>query len=418
MDAIFKTAGEREAGVTCSHCHAPVRLADEVAACPACGSVHHRACWAEHGGCGAYSCAPARRMIDNAEPKIRISTEDIQKATPPIPVRRGAYISGAYTLSPANGPATTSRLAIAALVFAILGIPLVGVLTGAVAVVLAGLAIAEISNRGRKGLGLALGGMALGLCDVVGWIVAMMFIFRGGPVGPHPTGQQISEADLKMLSAPIAQAMRANALITAGHGMGSGIIMRLENGQAQVLSNRHVVDGSFESANKANLDPSTLAPVSVQMLGQPIEQGQVVWLAPDNIDLAIVSVPCRGQTAAVAKWPTTRPTRIGDPIFAIGNPHAWGWTHTQGAVSQFRTLTLAGHEVSIIQTSVPINPGNSGGGLYDADGALIGVTTWTSDKRVSEGLNFAISLNALLKLAPQQLDRTIPPIPLEKDVRP
>ena len=75
------------------------------------------------------------------------------------------------------------------------------------AVVLAGLAIAEISNRGRKGLGLALGGMALGLCDVVGWIVAMMFIFRGGPVGPHPTGQQISEADLKMLSAPIAQAV-------------------------------------------------------------------------------------------------------------------------------------------------------------------------------------------------------------------
>jgi hypothetical protein len=44
-----------------------------------------------------------------------------------------------------------------------------------------------------------------------------------------------------------------------------------------------------------------------------------------------------------------------------------------------------------------------GGGLYDNEGYLIGINTWTQDKRVSEGLNFAIALEALAVAPPPML---------------
>ena len=49
----------------------------------------------------------------------------------------------------------------------------------------------------------------------------------------------------------------------------------------------------------------------------------------------------------------------------------------------------------MIQTDAALNPGNSGGGLYDKSGTLIGINTWTNDKRFSEGLGFAIALDSL-----------------------
>jgi serine protease Do len=100
-----------------------------------------------------------------------------------------------------------------------------------------------------------------------------------------------------------------------------------------------------------------------------------------------------------ASWPARTASAIGAPVFAIGNPHAWGWTHTSGTISQFRRWIVGTQEIEVIQTTAAINPGNSGGGLYDQQGNLIGVNTWTDDKRVSEGLGFAISIEELPKLS-------------------
>jgi serine protease Do len=135
----------------------------------------------------------------------------------------------------------------------------------------------------------------------------------------------------------------------------------------------------------------------------------VVWLAPGDIDLALVSTPCVSPQVRAAAWPATRPSQIGDPVFAIGNPHAWGWTHTQGSVSQMRLLSTQGGDVRVIQSTAPINPGNSGGGLYDRDGFLIGVNTWTNDKRVSEGLSFSIALDSFVRLSPPVKPKDLAP---------
>ena len=62
--------------------------------------------------------------------------------------------------------------------------------------------------------------------------------------------------------------------------------------------------------------------------------------------------------------------RVGDLIFAIGNPLGLERTVTQGIVSS-TTRTLG--QLRFIQTDASINPGNSGGPMFNARGEVVGV---------------------------------------------
>jgi serine protease Do len=204
--------------------------------------------------------------------------------------------------------------------------------------------------------------------------------------------------------------MRANVLIERPHGMavlggkaiGSGVILRIDQGDALIVTNRHVVDRKFPSDYDES--PTWLAGVdrpTVRILGQPDTQGQVVWMAPGQIDLALVKAPAAGSSLAqAAPWRRGRAMRVGERVFAIGNPHHLGWTHTQGVISQFRTRTYDARRIRVIQTQAAINPGNSGGGLYDEEGFCLGINTWTADKSISEGIGFAVALDTLFDLEP------------------
>jgi S1-C subfamily serine protease len=90
-------------------------------------------------------------------------------------------------------------------------------------------------------------------------------------------------------------------------------------------------------------------------------------------------------------------------VFSIGNPQHLDWSAARGVISQFRVQTCGDRKVRVIQTDTAINPGNSGGGLYDKQGRLIAVNTWTNDKRASEGISFSITFQTLLKLDPPPL---------------
>ncbi len=96
--------------------------------------------------------------------------------------------------------------------------------------------------------------------------------------------------------------------------------------------------------------------------------------------------------------------KVGQIVFAIGNPHQLGWTQTQGVISQFRIRPIDDRRIRVIQTQAAINQGNSGGGLYDQEGYCLGINTWTADKRITEGIGFAIVLDTLLDLSPAPLE--------------
>jgi S1-C subfamily serine protease len=120
--------------------------------------------------------------------------------------------------------------------------------------------------------------------------------------------------------------------------------------------------------------------------------------------LAIIVMPLLGAVDQLqeAAWNGNETPRIGDAVFAVGNPHGLGWTHSSGSISQVRRREQGAFSFRVLQSTAPINPGNSGGGLYDADGRLIGINTMTGDKRFAEGLGFAIAFPTLLELVPDK----------------
>lgn len=74
----------------------------------------------------------------------------------------------------------------------------------------------------------------------------------------------------------------------------------------------------------------------------------------------------------------------GERVYAIGAPEGLELTFSEGVVSSLRET----EGVHIIQTSAPTSPGSSGGGLFDAQGNLIGITTF--QLKEGQSLNFAL----------------------------
>jgi S1-C subfamily serine protease len=187
------------------------------------------------------------------------------------------------------------------------------------------------------------------------------------------------------------------------------VVLKVHDGSAYIVTNRHVVEPAFSEeagAAKAEADLSKMATISVVTVGQSIVPGSVKWVAPHGVDLAILAVPLLGAVDEVqeALWNDKESPHIGDAVFAVGNPHGLGWTHSAGSVSQIRRRVKDEFDFRVLQSTAAINPGNSGGGLYDADGRLIGINTMTGDKRVAEGLGFAIAFPTLLELLPESID--------------
>lgn len=390
----------------CTLCGKQIAL-DAVVLCPRCGKAHHEGCW--RGECGSYECAPARRDLGDNTPRQRVTFEEIGRAVPlpPMAPRMGRSVP------PPPPPNRTHRLAIASLICALAGIPLFGIVTGMVAVVLGGLALGSIRATRQKGALFAGLGVTLGAADVVAWVV-LLAIFGGWERGPVPDlrDMTLNTAELTHLRPAIQRAMRANVVIRNGSTLGAGVILKFDAGRAVILTNQHVVRPGFSESDQPTPTPPVNDNLVVIMVGQPPAAGRLEWVAPWGLDLAVVSAPRRGVAGEVAAtdWQPSEAARlqIGDAVFAVGNPFAMNWTYSHGEVSQFRTWRVGSRELHIVQTQTPINPGNSGGGLYDDDGRLVGINTWVQDHRVSQGLGFAISIDSINEFLPDRFKPLAP----------
>jgi len=438
---------------SCARCQLSIHPGQETVDCPECGRWYHARCWQAAAGCTATDCPayagpppdpdddlfityePAAASqetspsaneppSDGTEPILTISPDDLDRAVPQkviVPRReRRSRDTGGMRSPPDNrrtNNASTeakplNRLAVASFLTGLGGTVCFGIVTGLVAIVLGLLAVGQLRSRRQRGLGFAATGMLLGVFDIVLWgaaIVAWMGTGFSGEPSSAEDDLDIDLAALEQLDPPLKRAMLANVLIRVknggllgGGGMGSGVILKLDRQTAWVLTNRHVIDPDFsDRTDSAALPDALQGSIEVKLVGQPLQPGRVVWTAPDGIDLALVQTTVTGGgnpsvQPQSARWETDIEPRIGDEVFAVGNPQGLGWTHTQGTVSQFRTQPKGSRQVRLVQTSTAINPGNSGGGLYDAEGRLIGINTATIDKRVADGLSFAIAIRTFL----------------------
>jgi hypothetical protein len=272
---------------------------------------------------------------------------------------------------------------------------------GIAAVILGAISLAPITSGKRRGAWITAIAIMLGVVDVVGWVVVVGKVFKNHPAaGLNIADFRVSEADLKGAPPIVASALRANVLITRGGPLsltlGSGVILSIADGSALILTNNHVASPDTRDEG---------GEVTVQYVDGRTATGKVVWNAPQGVDASLVRVPIpSGCAAGVATIDLSIAPHIGDDVFAVGNPQGLGWTHTKGAISQFRERSAGSASpvsLRIIQTSAPINHGNSGGGLYAAAGQLVGINTYAADKREAEGLGFAISLDSLKVVMPQ-----------------
>ncbi len=102
--------------------------------------------------------------------------------------------------------------------------------------------------------------------------------------------------------------------------------------------------------------------------------------------------------------------RVGQRVFAIGNPFGLERTLTVGIISSLnRTLPSQNGRTmsSIIQLDAALNSGNSGGPLLDSRGRLIGMNTAiASPSRTGEntGIGFAIPIATVTRVVPQLIE--------------
>ena len=170
-------------------------------------------------------------------------------------------------------------------------------------------------------------------------------------------------------------------------GTGSGFIW---DDQGRILTNFHVI-----------VDASR---VEVTLADGSKWKASLVGAAPDK-DLAVLQIDAPREKLKPIAVGGSMNLKVGQTVYAIGNPFGLDTTMTSGIVSALNReiQSLSGRMIQgVIQTDAAINPGNSGGPLLDSAGRLIGINTQiVSPSGVSAGVGFAVPVETVNRAASQ-----------------
>jgi len=159
-------------------------------------------------------------------------------------------------------------------------------------------------------------------------------------------------------------------------GQGSGFVIDKDG---HILTNYHVIADARQ--------------VSATLHNRKTYRATVVGTDPAH-DLAVIQIKAPNLTPAVLG--DSKGLRVGQKVYAIGNPFGLSGTMTRGIVSSIRSVEEPdGRRIDeAIQTDAAINPGNSGGPLLNWHGEVIGINTMiASSVGQSAGIGFAIPIN-------------------------
>ena len=172
-------------------------------------------------------------------------------------------------------------------------------------------------------------------------------------------------------------------------GTGSGMVI---DGQGHILTNRHVVEGADR--------------IVVELRDGTTATAEVMGMDAGN-DLAVIRADLPAGSLIPAVFGDSGAVRVGEPVFAIGNPFGLGFTVTSGIISGLGRESdgePGGHRIrGVLQTDAAVNPGNSGGPLFNADGEVIGINTALENpygQRVFVGVGYAVPSNTALRFIP------------------
>ena len=173
-------------------------------------------------------------------------------------------------------------------------------------------------------------------------------------------------------------------------GTGSGFVWDREG---HVVTNYHVI----READRAHV---TLADGTTW-------PADLVGAAPEK-DLAVLRIEAEPEHLYPLPIGTSADLRVGQAVYAIGNPFGLDHTLTTGVISALGREIESIERIPIrevIQTDAAINPGNSGGPLLDSAGRLIGVNTAIfSPSGAYAGIGFAIPADIVDWVVPDLIE--------------
>jgi len=164
-------------------------------------------------------------------------------------------------------------------------------------------------------------------------------------------------------------------------GMGSGVII---DPKGYVITNNHVIEGAEK--------------IQATLASGEVLTGKVVGTCVSD-DIAVIKVS--GDNLPTAELGNSDELRVGQTVFAIGNPFglAGGPTVTKGVISAVKRSIRSerGLIENLVQTDASINPGNSGGPLVDIHGRVVAINT--AIVPFAQGIGFAIPVNSAKRCA-------------------
>ena len=170
-------------------------------------------------------------------------------------------------------------------------------------------------------------------------------------------------------------------------GSGTGFVW---DDQGHIVTNYHVIQGADQARVVMHDQTGYLA----------------TWVGgSERHDLAVLRIEAPQDTLQGVAVGDSDRLRVGQNVYAIGNPFGLSGTLSAGIISALdrQIEGLTGDLIEdVIQIDAAINPGNSGGPLLDSQGRVIGVNSQIlSPSGTSTGLGFAVPINIVQRVVPQ-----------------
>ena len=209
-------------------------------------------------------------------------------------------------------------------------------------------------------------------------------VLQGTGTGSNTTGTELSVTQIAEMTQNsvveiVTETTQQGRMFgqSVSTGAGSGVIVTTDG---YIITNNHVVSGTSK--------------ITVRLKDERSFTATLVG-TDSKTDIAILKIDADNLKAAMLG--DSSALKVGETAVAVGNPLGQlGGTVTNGIISALdREIEVEGEKMTLLQTNAAINPGNSGGGLFNGQGALIGIVNAKSSGSDVEGLGFAIPINSV-----------------------
>jgi S1-C subfamily serine protease len=161
--------------------------------------------------------------------------------------------------------------------------------------------------------------------------------------------------------------------------------------EGHIITNYHVIDG----ARKIDVTLASNATYPAELVGGDKEH-----------DIAVLKINAPAEELFPIELGRSDNLRVGQRVYALGNPFGWDGTMTTGIISSLNRDLPSRVEgrlmQALIQTDAAMNPGNSGGPLLDSNARVVGMCVAIASRTgQNTGIGFAIPIDRIKSILPE-----------------